>query len=237
MSAQYLETRELTLDELTEFPGNPWKGDPEEIAQSLRTHGQYRPLVVRRLDDGSHVIVAGNHTKKGLEILGAASARCEVLRMDDETAVKINVLDNKSKGWGLGFDDEALLALLEPYGENLTGTGYDADDLDDLVSRLRPEETVLQEVGPTEARYAESPEEEAARRERVESYEPRHGGGDMTELILVMTVAQRSEAGQLIAAIRGRDGDDLTAGAVVLYALRNHAGVTGEETGDEETDE
>lgn len=227
MTAEYVETDHILLSELKPFPGNAWQGDVEKIAESITEHGQYRPLVVRRTDDGQHVVVAGNHTMLALSSLGRSDSRCEVYRMDDETAVKINLLDNKSKEWG-GYDNDALLELLKPFADDLSGTGYDPDELDDLIARLEPAATVMPEIGPTAARYAESEEEEQARRDRVESYEPRHGGGDgdgaMTELILVMTIANRTEAAELIKKVRDRDGD-LTAGEIVLYALRTHAEV------------
>lgn len=227
MTAEYIETDEILLTELEPFPGNAWEGDVDKIAESITEHGQYRPLVVRRTGDGRHVVVAGNHTMLALASLGRRDARCEVHAMDDVTAVKINLLDNRSKDWG-GYDNQALLELLKPLADDLAGTGYDPDALDDLLAALEPAAVVLPEPGPTGARYAESPEEEEARRERIDSYEPRHGGGDMTELILVMTVAQRTEAGSLIRTIRERDGD-LTAGEVALYALRVHAGADTED--------
>lgn len=228
-TAQYLRTEDVALDALTPFPGNAWHGDPEKIAESIEKNGQYRSLVVRSTPEGL-VVLAGNHTRQALISLGRPTARCEVIECDAETAVRVNLADNKIPTYG-SYDDSALLELLKVVSDDMTGTGYDPDELDDLLAALTPEATVLPEVGPTAARYAESPEEEQARRDRVEAYEPRHGGGDMTELILVMKVSDREEAGRLIGAIRGRDGD-LTAGEVVLYALRVHA--AGDETEDDE---
>ncbi len=236
---KYLGTEEIEVDALTPFPGNAWHGDVDRIAESIETNGQYRSIVVRRTPEGD-IVLAGNHTRLAVKQLGRGAIRCEVVECDAETATRINLADNKLPTYG-AYDEGELLALLETLDNGFTGTGYSPDDLDDLLANLRPEALVLPEVGPTDARYSESPEEEAARAERVEGYEPReasfdHSSGAMTELILVMTVEQRQEAGRLIAAIRQRDGDDLTAGAIVLYALRSHAGETGEDTGDEEID-
>lgn len=217
---QYVTTQEIPLGEITPFPGNARRGDVEAIAESIEENGQYRSLIVRRGDDGSHVVLAGNHTMAALGKLGRKTARCEIITCDDSTASKINLVDNRLPDSG-GYDDAALAALLQGL-DDLTGTGYDPDDLDDLLADLG--NVAEMEVQPTGARYAESDEEEAARRERVESYEPRHGAaGDLSELILVMPVADRQEAADLIARIKERDGDDLTAGRVVLYALRVHA--------------
>jgi ParB-like chromosome segregation protein Spo0J len=234
-TAVYVTTEEIDLDALTPFPGNAWQGDPEKIAESIRANGQYRSMVVRRTGEGD-VVLAGNHTRLALKHLGRSSGRCEVIVCDADTAVRINLADNKIPTYG-SYDDNALLELLKVVADDMTGTGYDPDELDDLLAALTPDVTVLPEVGPTDARYAESDEEEQARRDRVEAYEPRHGGGDgdgaMTELILVMTVADRTEAAELIKTVRERDGD-LTAGQIVLYALRVHAADDGPEEGDED---
>lgn len=229
MTAEYIATEDIPLDALVPFPGNAWHGDPEKIAESIEKNGQYRSLVVRRTPEGD-VVLAGNHTRQALVSLGRTAARCEVIDCDAETAVRINLADNKIPAYG-SYDDSALLELLKIVGEDMGGTGYDPDELDDLLSRLEPQEQVIPQAGPTGARYSESPGEEQARRERIEAYEPRHGGGDMTELILVMKVSDRDEAGRLIAAVRERDGD-MTAGEIVLYALRVHA--AGDDAADDD---
>ena len=215
---EYEETKDFPLSKLKSFPGNARRGDTDAIAESVTENGQYRSLIVRRSDDGSHVVLAGNHTMAALHQLGRKTARVEIITCDDATATKINLVDNRLPDSG-GYDDGALTALLQSL-DDLGGTGYDPDDLDDLLAKIG--DVPEMEPGETGARYSESPEEEQERRERIDSYEPRHGG-DMTELILVMGVADRQEAADLITAIRERDGDDLTAGQVVLYALRVHA--------------
>lgn len=229
---EYLETKDFPLSKLTPFPGNARQGDVDAIAESITENGQYRSLIVRRQGNGSAAltVLAGNHTMAALAQLGRKTARVEIISCDDATATKINLVDNRLPDSG-GYDDAALADLLNSL-EDLGGTGYSPDDLDDLLAKIG--DVPEMEPGPTEARYSESPEEEAERRERVDSYEPRHGG-DMTELILVMGVADRQEAADLITAIRERDGDDLTAGQVVLYALRGHAAGPGDE-GDENDD-
>lgn len=214
----YLETGDILLSELTPFPGNANVGDVDKIADSITANGQYRALIVRKTDDGAHVVLAGNHTMLALASLGMESARCEIHTVDDQTATRINLIDNRAAEFSTR-DEEALAELLGSL-DDFSGTGYSPDDLDDLLSSVG--EVPEMPVQPTGARYAEAPEEEQARRDRVEAYEPRHGGGDMTELILVMNVQDRQEASGLIAKVRERDGD-LTAGQVVLYALRSHA--------------
>ena len=70
MPATWKETAELQLDELTPFPGNARRGDPNVIARSIVRNGQYRAIVVR-VSDGARTILAGNHTHAAMLKLAA----------------------------------------------------------------------------------------------------------------------------------------------------------------------
>jgi hypothetical protein len=76
-------------------------------------------------------------------------------------------------------------------------------------------------VPATGARYAETPEAEAQRTQRVASYEPRvrHDTG-LVEMILVYSIDDRNEAARLIGAARHVLGGDLKGAEVILRALR-----------------
>lgn len=228
---EYTGTRDVPLADLTRFPGNARRGDQEAIRASLRATGQYRSLVVRRQDDGALVILAGNNTADALEAEGHTTARCEVITCTGAEATRINVADNKLGA--LGADDpHALLALLEGLDEDLEGTGYDLDELDDLRAQLDAVPTLP--PGPTGAREALTDEERAEREGRAEAYEPRVTGGT-AEVILVVTVEQRDEITDLLRRIRDRDGDE-PAGRIVLAALRRHAPHDGGDSEDADAD-
>lgn len=230
---EYLSTEDVPLGNLTPFPGNARRGDVDAIAESIERNGQYRSLIVRRVPAGSLVVLAGNHTMAALTKLGREAARCELIDCDDDTARRVNLVDNRLPDAG-GYEDEALAALLGAL-DDFTGTGYVPDDLDDLLARIGDIPEMVEQ--PTDARYAETPEEAEARREKIDSYEPRQTpqGGTAVELIAVMPVPDHQEATALIRSIRDRDGQDLTAGQIILYALRNHAGVVPDEN--EESDD
>lgn len=219
----YQSTQEIPLADLDPYPGNARVGDTNAIAVSVESNGQYRSLIVRPVGD-RYTVLAGNHTADALRSLGRSTARCEVITCDDATAARVNLVDNRLPDLG-GYDDGALAGLLQSL-DDLDGSGYSPDDLDDLLSRIG--EVPEMDPQPTDARYAESPEEEQVRRDRVDSYEPRQvpGGGSAVELIVVMPVGDHQEATALIRSVRDRDGQALTAGQIVLYALRVHAGVT-----------
>ena len=201
------------------FPGNAKQGDVQAIRESVEAHGQYRSLIVRS-HDGHLTVLAGNHTLLAIRDLGHDAARCEIITCDDETATKINLADNKLASLG-AYDSEALSALLTTL-ETYEGTGYTDAEIGDLLDDLEAVSApVVMEPQPTDARYAETPEEYEERKERIENYEPRHGGGDITELILVLTVAQRDEAVILIKSLQTAAGSEPTAGETVLAALRD----------------
>lgn len=227
---KYLATEELDLASLTPFPGNARRGDVLGIAESIEKNGQYRSLIVRK-HGKALTVLAGNHTREALLSLGRGTARCEVVECDDQTATRVNLVDNKLPDAG-GYDDTALTTLLRSL-DDLTGTGYDPDEFDDLLSKIGEVEEMPE--GPSGARYAESDEVLDQRREKIDSYEPRQvpSGGTAVELIVVMPVSDHQEATALIRSIRDRDGETLTAGQIVLYALRVHAGVADDEGDDE----
>lgn len=130
--ATYLRTADIPLDELTPFPGNAKRGDVDTIRASLRRNGQYRSLVVREIEHGPLVVLAGNHTLQALAAEGHPTARCEVIACNDATARRINLADNRTSELGV-YDSDALAELLAALDGDLDGTGYSADDLADLL--------------------------------------------------------------------------------------------------------
>src|SRR5689334_3635609 len=108
--AAYVRTDVIPLDTLTPFPGNAKRGDVPTILDSLRRNGQYRAIIVREIEHGPLVILAGNHTSQALQAHGPGpceyrakvkgeerpcgvcrnepwevAARCEVITCDDDT--------------------------------------------------------------------------------------------------------------------------------------------------------
>lgn len=128
----YQRTANIPLDELTPFPGNAKRGDVDTIRASLRRNGQYRSLVVREIPDGPLIVLAGNHTMQALAAEGHATARCEVVLCDEDTARRINLADNRTAELG-EYDDDALAELLSYLDGDYEGTGYTEADIDELL--------------------------------------------------------------------------------------------------------
>ncbi|MCU0505460.1 MAG: ParB N-terminal domain-containing protein [Chloroflexi bacterium] len=124
----------VTLDTLIPHPRNPREGDIGAISESLRTFGQYRPIVVQRRPEPPHHIVAGSHTYRAAAALGWDAIDVLFVDVDDETAVRIMVADNRTHD--VGRDDDELLATLLTELANanaLDGTAYGRDDVDELL--------------------------------------------------------------------------------------------------------
>src|SRR5215469_15850801 len=56
-----------SVDNLTQLPGNPRRGDVKAIARSLRVFGQRKPVTARQTSTDEHgqpvgYVTAGNHT-------------------------------------------------------------------------------------------------------------------------------------------------------------------------------
>lgn len=124
----FVETRMVPVDLLEHFPGNANIGDVGKIRESLRANGQYRALIVRATADKRLIILAGNHTFDALVEEGAREVRCEIHVLDDKTALKINLADNRYPEYS-ERDTDKLLELIDTLDGDLDGSGYDDEDV------------------------------------------------------------------------------------------------------------
>lgn len=129
-----VETEIVEITNLKPYPRNPRRGDVEEIAKSLRTNGQYKPIVVNRRDQ---TILAGNHTWRAARSLGWTHIAVTYVDVDDYGAQKIVLADNRTSDMS-SYDDSKLLDLLESL-PTLDGTGFKQVDLEQLQTLLSGE--------------------------------------------------------------------------------------------------
>lgn len=124
----------VAINTLTSYPTNPRRGDVEAIAESLKAHGQYRPIVVQY---GTNFILAGNHTYKAAKKLGWKKIKVTYVEVDEERARQIVLADNRLTD--LASYNEPLLKNLLTSLPDLEGTGFnqaDLENLDRLISGL-----------------------------------------------------------------------------------------------------
>ena len=117
----------VPISSLEAYPTNPRRGDIEAIAQSLKAHGQYRPIVVQY---GSNFILAGNHTYKAARKLGWKKIKVTYVDVDEESARKIVLADNRMTD--LASYNEPLLKNLLTALPELEGTGFTQSEVDTL---------------------------------------------------------------------------------------------------------
>lgn len=245
--AIHVRTAEMPIKAIRQYPGNAKQGDVAAILESLRSNGQYRAIVVRE-HGGKHTSLAGNHTVLAIALHGRGDcgipakidgkerpcglcrntewdpvARCDVITCDENTALRINLADNRTSELG-GHDEHALALLLAELDGDLTGTGYSDSDLEDLL-------TALDQAAAVQEDYDDEPEQTHAA--TTPDALPADGipagpapgepapplpAGHAT-LFLTYTLADREEIARLVHAARELI-PDTDAADLILRALR-----------------
>lgn len=121
---------QTSIAELKFYPGNARRGDIDLIAESLGKLGQYKPIVVNK--DGT--ILAGNHTVMAAQRLGWETIDVHRVDVDDDTAKRIVIVDNKANDQST-YDVEDLVNLLTEL-PTLEATGFTRDEVDQLLESL-----------------------------------------------------------------------------------------------------
>lgn len=122
----------VPIDGLVPYGKNPRRANLDVIVDSLRRHGQYRPIVVRAR---TYEVLAGNHTLAAAKELGWTDIAATFVDVSDDEAARIVLIDNRANDLG-GYDNALLLDLLGELADTeakLLGTGYDDGDLDALA--------------------------------------------------------------------------------------------------------
>lgn len=171
----------LPVDDLIRHPRNPRRGQVQEIMASLTRFGQVRPI----LTDGRQII-AGNHTYLAARELGwthIAAVKNEF--RSDQDARAYLLADNRLPELG-SYDDPQLISILgelEATGR-WEGTGFNADDLDDLRAMHQIQTTAAEEF---QGDYAMTAQALADRAQHLA------GGRAMNEVVLFLTAGQSTD--------------------------------------------
>jgi DNA modification methylase len=132
MIRKEIEHLAISIDELQTHPSNVRQGDVGAICESLKAHGQYRPIVFQQ---STKRILAGNHTYKAAKALGWQHIAATPIICDDQQALRILLADNKANDLAT-YDEPELIELLKQLvdtSEGLLGTLFDEDELDNLI--------------------------------------------------------------------------------------------------------
>lgn len=135
---------------LVPHPQNPRQGDVGAIVESIKENGWYGTIVAQQ---GTNFILAGNHRWQAAKLLGMERVPVTYIDVDDETALRILLADNRTSDLA-SHDDNILTDLLKELSLNtekgLAGTGWDDESLDNLLAMLGPDLFVPMEKDPIE---------------------------------------------------------------------------------------
>jgi len=136
--AEPLPRLAVPLDTLALDPANARTHDERNLAAitgSLSRFGQRLPIVVQKQ---GLIIRAGNGRVLAARELGWTHIAAVVVDESEVEATAFAIADNRSSELA-AWDDEALAKLLQSLPSDLFGaTGFDTDDLGELLDKLTP---------------------------------------------------------------------------------------------------
>ncbi len=130
------ETERVAIDAIKPHPRNPREGDVGAIHTSIDTNGFYGRVIAQK---STGFILAGNHRWQAMHQAGATEIPVEWIDVDDDHALRILLADNRTNDLASYNDDELASILQELADETgtLAGTGYDGDDLDEMLNEFK----------------------------------------------------------------------------------------------------
>ena len=126
------EPATVGIDTIKPHPANPRQGDVGAIYESIDENDFYSRIVVQK---STGHILAGNHRWKAAKEHGMPEVPVDFVDVDDVRALKILLADNRTNDKA-DYDKNMLAQILVSVTDmegGLSGTGYDGDDLDDLI--------------------------------------------------------------------------------------------------------
>ena len=131
---EYGRQIDLYLDEIHSNPYQPrqtFDGESlEELAQSIREHGVFTPVLVRKVDNG-YELVAGERRVRASELAGNTTVPAIVVDFTDDQVMEISLLENIQRE-NLNDIDEA-----NAYRNLMDRRGYTQEELGQRVGKSR----------------------------------------------------------------------------------------------------
>ena len=108
--AELLQIVMIPLDKIQVNPEQPRKffseAELEELTGSIREYGVLQPILVRRMDDGFYMIIAGERRFRASLLAGLVEIPAIVREMEDEQAALIALVENVQRE-NLNYIEEA----------------------------------------------------------------------------------------------------------------------------------
>ena len=143
LAPQKIET--VPIGTLKHHPKNPRKGDVKSITESIEHNGFYGVVVAQK---STGYVLAGNHRMMAAKAAGLDSLPVAYVDVDDATALKILLADNRTNDLAT-YDNTELAELLADVSNTigLDGTGFDEAFLDGLIGELANTPTIAEAFG------------------------------------------------------------------------------------------
>lgn len=119
-----------SVDKLIVHPNNPRVGNVDLIAESIENNGWFGTVVAQR---STGYVLAGNHRLMAAKTLGMTEVPVYWVDVDDATATRILLADNRTTELGF-YDNDRLVSVLQSTDGDLIGTGWSSDDVDALLA-------------------------------------------------------------------------------------------------------
>jgi DNA modification methylase len=146
-----MEIKKIPIEKLNPAAYNPRKdlqpGDPEyeKLKRSIQEFGYVEPIVWNKRTGN---IVGGHQRYKVLLDMGMSEVDCVVVDLDDAKEKALNLALNKIQG---DWDYEKLKDLLQELdtGEiDLELTGFDMDEIEELIAQIHVPEEIIEDEAP-----------------------------------------------------------------------------------------
>jgi DNA modification methylase len=132
-----LRVEHVPVSQLRPWPENPRlmpEAEMHKLVRSIETFGLVEPLVVRRSDN---LVIGGHQRLDAAKALGLIKVPVVFVDVTEEKAKALNLALNKIQGqWDLPKLGELLDELRELPDFDVTLTGFDGEEIDDLLAEL-----------------------------------------------------------------------------------------------------
>lgn len=144
--------KKVAIEKLTPAEYNPRvelkPGDAayEKLKRSIETFGYVEPII---FNERSGTVVGGHQRLSVLRDLGETEVECVIVNMDENDEKALNIALNKVNGeWDMDKLSE-LLAEIDSSDYDATLTGFDLDEIEEMIQTSAPETEDIDEVVDT----------------------------------------------------------------------------------------
>ena len=125
---------ELKIDEIKANPYQPRKNFNEEalneLAQSIKQHGVFQPILVRKAYDG-YELVAGERRLRAAKLAGLETIPAIVSELDERAMMEISLLENTQR------EDLSAIEEAQAYQQLIQKLNYTQEELASRVNKSR----------------------------------------------------------------------------------------------------